>query len=768
MNDARTDETETDCDVEPQILPRDWSRVPFVIGNLGASAIIDLAKSRPLASDPLLGKLDRYAALGVDAIEDYIGWSVVEPREGELDFSRHREHRDAVRRLGMQYVAYPWMHALPSFIADESRFEPFRCLEHGLATIHPSIFAPSTLELFDRFYALLARGFDGDLPAITLAMPCDYGEVGYPTGMGAWVLNGDSDAVHRHAGFWCGDDHALSDFRQRMLHRFGSLDAVNAVFGTSFAREDDLRPLPPPHLDVHSDRFRFELIEWYREAVLRFLRSLVLIVRRHFPSSRLAIKCGYGGELACFGQDYARLVPLARELGLTIWSTHGTLPTVFHKRIATLCRVHGVPYFTESPSERSREQVRDRLFEDAAEGSRGFFEFSDTFDAFESDFLAHRHLLRGETPSIEFAVLFHSTAQMLEPGRSLPPGLVAIGEELRDLVDYDVIDEETAAIAPLGRYSVLLVPDPGPAFAPAIAALERYVEQGGIVVVAASPDLQPIGGRAAFLASRPDLSIHLPPGELKSVATREYDAIAFGSGTDEWALFGDHLGPERADAYFGTRAHPYSRWIGSHAGFRMPRPLSDDAILEITLFADPRALTIPYVVTCDGAEIARITEPGAQTLEFTLGPRSVEDRAHFEIAFQGTPFRPADDGSPDRRALGLLLHRATTRPYDGTSTAPTPTGPALYARLDPRSLLTTRFTSRGRGGVLLAPANDRMALVAAALCAFEHRSAFVQGATEPTPRSIPIGVRVVSSRDRTITYHRNEAVRSIVELPRLV
>lgn len=111
-----------------QIEPKHGHAVPFVIGNLGARAIIDVAKRRPILDDPLLTDLPRLAALGIDAVEDYVGWNVVERVEGAPDFSLHLRHREEARRLGLTYVVYPWVHALPSWLAYRATVERARCL----------------------------------------------------------------------------------------------------------------------------------------------------------------------------------------------------------------------------------------------------------------------------------------------------------------------------------------------------------------------------------------------------------------------------------------------------------------------------------------------------------------------------------------------------------------------------------------------------------------------------------------------------------------
>ena len=94
---------------------------------------------------------------------------------------------EAARERGLRWLLYPWVHVVPAWARDERRVRGFRCLEHGVDCGWPSIFAASTLELFDRVYAALRREFGDEPDGLCLALPADYGEVGYPTGWGNWV-----------------------------------------------------------------------------------------------------------------------------------------------------------------------------------------------------------------------------------------------------------------------------------------------------------------------------------------------------------------------------------------------------------------------------------------------------------------------------------------------------------------------------------------------------------------------------------------------------
>ena len=103
--------------------------IPLVSGNLSVEYLM-----KSLAGGPVpppgsnRAEIEQLAALRFGALEDYIGWAVVEPREGEFDWSYHRANLERCRQLGLKYVVYPWVHVVPAWWLAKGRFVGFRCL----------------------------------------------------------------------------------------------------------------------------------------------------------------------------------------------------------------------------------------------------------------------------------------------------------------------------------------------------------------------------------------------------------------------------------------------------------------------------------------------------------------------------------------------------------------------------------------------------------------------------------------------------------------
>jgi hypothetical protein len=739
---------------EPQLLSRHGGPCARIVGNLGALAIQDVARGAAPRRDPLLDHLAALARDGFDAVEDYVGWSVIEPRGGHVDPAVHREHRDAATRAGLDYVAFAWMHALPADV-EAAGYDPFVCAEHGEATCHPSIFAPRTAEFVERYFDALHEVLSPDLQALTLALPCDYGEFGYPTGMGSWVFDRENPATHRHAGLWCADPFAKAALRARLLARCGSVRAAAAICGAAWRDESDIAP--PADFGALSPRGRIEIVAFLRDSLLDFVATLVSAAQRRFPRARLGIKCGYGGELAAYGIDYAALAAFCRASKITLWSTHGTFPTAFHKRLATLCRRHRVPYFTEGLTERERIQVLDRLFEDAGDGARGFFEFHATYESFASDVRARWSNLRASLPRLDLAVLFRSTQLVLEPSVAFPPGVLAIDEPLRDAIDYELVDEPTLIASPLAA-ATLIVPDPGEVGAPALAAIREYAARGGVVVLPSSPSLCAIGEREACVAGLDAPRFAAPLGREEARFVTDVDAgreIRFGDG-DEHLLFGAWLGIERAEPYFGAQSHARARWISGRAGIRVPAP-AGARLVRVDLHVPPLAIAArPIDVLVDGDRRAALATSGNAQVELPLAP-SASPRV-VEIGFDGEPFAPADRGGSDSRRLLLLLHRLIVSIEAGDAPARVATFEVSATATD--AALASRFVRHGRGGFLVAPAGDAQALIALALASLARRSLLVRGAADVEIAALAFrGARLARVDDSVLVYHRADRRR---------
>jgi hypothetical protein len=112
-------------------------------------------------------------AAGVDGVEDYIGWAVVEPRPGQWDWGAYQENAREIRKAGLKYVPYVWVQNLPSWVRHGADTRFATCLEHGQASEFLSVFSPKTVEAYDRVFAQLEAALGTQIDALRIGSPCD-------------------------------------------------------------------------------------------------------------------------------------------------------------------------------------------------------------------------------------------------------------------------------------------------------------------------------------------------------------------------------------------------------------------------------------------------------------------------------------------------------------------------------------------------------------------------------------------------------------------
>ena len=91
-------------------------------------------------------------------------------------------------------------------------------------------------------------------------------------------------------------------------------------------------------------------------------------------------------------------------------------------------------------------------------------------------------------------------------GGGFPEGLQAYAEDLRDMIDYDVVDERLVSDGLLESYRFLIWPTGTVAEADTLRKIKTWVENGGTLLIAGLEDIRTVEqDRGAFedLANRP-------------------------------------------------------------------------------------------------------------------------------------------------------------------------------------------------------------------------------------------------------------------------
>jgi len=221
--------------------------------------------------------LDSLVSLGFTAVDSYVPWSVHDRGPGRADFSGSRDIARFLRMAadrGLHAVVRPGPHSgaelldsgIPLRVSELPRCQALRC--NGLpyvlptATHHmrvPSYFSRAFLAEVDRWYDLVVEQLaplqhpDGPIVAVQVDNEHGYFFQAHP-----YALDYHSEALDAY-GAWLVEQH-------------GSLDAVNALYGTNWRGAAEIDP--PRDGGDEPEARRLDWLRWREEAIRIALRHL--------------------------------------------------------------------------------------------------------------------------------------------------------------------------------------------------------------------------------------------------------------------------------------------------------------------------------------------------------------------------------------------------------------------------------------------------------------------------------------------------------------
>lgn len=516
-------------------------RIPFYSGNLSVDhfrrywGTIEHEPGEPV-TDELVATLRR---TGCFAMCDYPAWCLVEQQPGVWDFSLYQRNERRLREAGIAYNVFPWLHFPPKWFLERQEFVAYRDLVTGKTIPQLSLWAPATRRIYRTFYARLADAFPDRIPFIRLAMPSEYGEIGYCAGMTAWLLP-QPDA---RAGFWCADPHAEASFREWALRRYGSLDRLNTAWGTRFAETAEVAM--PDVANEAIERCRqpgetkarrrwLDFIDWYHGSWTEFMLWSANVVRDSFPGygdpapakgdlrtrHDIIISLGYGQEAPQLGNDQGQYIAAMKAAGLSA-QTPGAIHYFATRRVSSACAFYGVPYFTEPPGDVPRNKQVERIWMDASNGSRCFFDYLPNLDRARDLFAQYGDLLDGSRSIADVAFLLPTTTLNLHTDWQWPPAVHRIASHVRDRLNYEVLDEQMIVDGALDAFSIriLVVADAEYLRHDALGTIERWVHNGGVVAWAGNEPVRNLEGDDAVWRRLTE-SLGEPPSVTKAAAPR--------------------------------------------------------------------------------------------------------------------------------------------------------------------------------------------------------------------------------------------------------
>ena len=279
------------------------------------------------------------------------------------------------------------------------------------------------------------------------------------------------------------------------------MERLNAAWSTSVS---SFETIDYPK-DPKSPRYWLDFIHWYQDGFTEGMGKVVAIAQKHFPKTPININFGWPYEKVTLGVDIPGLAKMAADKGLCLRTPTGPhVPFLMTKRVATAARYYPPARFSSEPVGNSAkaEEMARRLFQKLDHRRQLAHGLHRQLRACQESLAEYRQLAAGaEYPQIDTALFFPTTAHFLDDwsnwrangfGGGFPEGLQAYAEKLRDMVDYDVVDERLVSDGFLKPYRFLIWPRGKIAEAETMQEVKTWVASGGTLLIAGLEDIKTV------------------------------------------------------------------------------------------------------------------------------------------------------------------------------------------------------------------------------------------------------------------------------------
>jgi hypothetical protein len=468
------------------------------------------AKDTPVPDDSAQlhrQELDKYLAtaktFNVSGIEEYIGWAAAEREQGEPQWDVYREDAAIIRKAGYSFVPYIWIQTLPTWVKTDPKYVFASNVGTGLETGALSIFAPETLAAYDHLFGQTKREIGGDIDILRIGSPYDYGECAYPAGAANFAF----PMKNMESGFWVNEAPARAHFKAAMRTRYTTIQALNTAWGTTFPTFESL---DYPRDNTHS-RYWLDFVSWYHQGFTERMGKIVDLAQKHFPRTPININIGWPYEKINLGADITGLIKMAGAKHIYLRTPTGpSVPFLCTKRVATAARHYAPASFSSEPVDGKApcKQMALAYFKDLTTGVKWHFDYGANYDRCQESLADFRAVwMEGEYPKVDAALFYPTTAHYLENWNNwkgfgfnggFPQGLQQYAEDLRDMLDYDVVDERLVSDGFLDAYRFLIWPTGNVVESATIRRVRTWVEKGGTLLIADMNNVHTVEGAAAF------------------------------------------------------------------------------------------------------------------------------------------------------------------------------------------------------------------------------------------------------------------------------
>jgi hypothetical protein len=478
---------------------------------------------------------------GITSLQSYLYWAEIEKERNKIDFSSYDPLVEKLKKHNLKWVPFLILgpnYATPKWFQESDECVYAKCLEHKKESKIQSIWNPFLAKWVDRFLRIVSEHYRDKniLESICLGISGNWGEAIYP------VTGGFYGNFHTHPGWWCGDEYAVQNFREHAIKNYGSLDRLNNVWKTNFSKFElidfpNLRYsfsfirkaykfIPfflKPGLkslykfvknisktkikDLRDQQRWLDFVVWYINSMTNWTEFWLKTARKYFPDTKIYLVTGGMGQ-PILGADFSAQTKTAAKYNAGIRITNQTndysQSFILSRLVSAAARFYN-SYFTteEAAILQSSRGIIMRLFDAVSSGAQGFYcknIISIGKDPCIRKNLPVGSLTRGAinlaknlqylTPSepiIKVAVFFPSTSIAFEP--LILDSLYEECSKLRDVLDFDLLDENMIRDGALEKYQYLLVLKGKIPEGQVSEKIKNWTKKGGIL--SSNPEIIP-------------------------------------------------------------------------------------------------------------------------------------------------------------------------------------------------------------------------------------------------------------------------------------
>jgi len=296
---------------------------------------------------------------------------------------------------------------------------------------------------------------------------------------------------------WCGDPRAVADFRRWLEAKYGGLEKLKAAWGTAPESWEAVRPLKDEK--AGPARAWLDTVDWYRDSMNRWTELWLKAATREMPRAPVYL-CTGGHAPPEHGSEFGLQSKLAAKhrAGVRITNEGSDYPANFSvtRWVASACRFYGTFYGFEPAGPVDEKGIVARIYNATASGAKQLHHYADNLlgnPKAAENWRKYGGLMKLRSPKVEVAFWYPNRAVDLrreDVWRRL--------REMREVCDYDIVDDGMIRDGALDRYRILVGVSGGPYEADILRRVREWVRADRLLVLPEGPGLEiaAVGGGA--------------------------------------------------------------------------------------------------------------------------------------------------------------------------------------------------------------------------------------------------------------------------------